>query len=107
MLLDLRGEAAQLLPFRDAVCLAIALEAKVPEPPVMEFLVFLGLDEAGGSLGVVDAFHARSPLRIWAIWMKRMSSPSRSAQPFWCIRHDMSAETMYSAPAFLWSATLS
>ena len=99
MLLDLGGEVAQLLPFRNAMCLAVALESEIPKPPVVEFLVRLGGDEVGGRLGMIDPLHARSPFRIWAIWIKRMSSPSRSAQPFWCIRHDISADTMYSAPA--------
>ena len=30
VLLDLRGEVTQLLPFRDAVCLAIAFEPEIP-----------------------------------------------------------------------------
>ena len=81
------------------MCLAVTLEPEIPKPPVVEFLVLLGGDEVGGRLGMIDPPHARSPFRIWAIWIKRMSSPSRSAQPFWCMRHDMSAETMYSAPA--------
>ncbi len=38
--------------------------------------------------------HCRAPLRICAIWMNRMGEPSRSAQPFWCIKQDVSAETM-------------
>src|SRR6516162_1948891 len=99
VLLDLGCEGAQLLPFRNATCLAIPLEPQIPKPPVMEFLVGLGGDEFGGCLGMIDPLHARSPLRICAIWIKRISRPTRSAQPFWCIRHDMSAETMYSAPA--------
>jgi hypothetical protein len=48
----------------------------------VEFLVRLGSDEFGRCLGMIDPLHARSPLRICAIWMKRMSRPSRSAQPF-------------------------
>jgi len=43
--------------------------------------------------------HALAPLRIWAIWMNFIGTPMRSAQPFWCIRHELSAETTYSAPA--------
>src|SRR5262249_44856004 len=99
VLFDLGCENAQLLPFRNCARLAVALESEIPKPPVVEFLVGLGGDEFRGCLGMIDPLHARSPLRICAIWMKRMSRPTRSAQPFWCMRHDMSAETMYSAPA--------
>jgi len=41
------------------------------------------------------------------MWMNFTGDPMRSAQPFWCIRHDMSAEAMYCAPALWWSSTLS
>src|SRR5438874_2008039 len=51
--------------------------------------------------------HALAPLRICAIWMNFNGTPMRSAQPRWCSRHDISADTMYSAPARAWSATLS
>jgi hypothetical protein len=37
VLLDLRGKAAQLLPFRNAVRLAVTLEPQIPQPAVMEF----------------------------------------------------------------------
>jgi Fe-S oxidoreductase len=43
--------------------------------------------------------HALAPFRIWAMWMNLIGTPMRSAQPCWCIRHDESADTMYSAPA--------
>ena len=53
---------------------------------------------------VVDSFrwrsHALAPFRIWAIWMNFIGTPMRSAQPRWCIRHELSAETIYSAPAW-------
>src|SRR4029450_9845980 len=39
--------------------------------------------------------------------MNLIGRPRRSAQPFWCIMQDMSADTMYSAPARRWSLTLS
>ena len=41
------------------------------------------------------------------MWMNFSGSPARWAQPRWCMTHDMSGETMYSAPAARWSATLS
>ena len=37
----------------------------------------------------------------------RVELSVRSAQPCWCIRHDMSPDTMYCAPASTWSRTLS
>ena len=157
---------AQLLPFRNAVHLAVALLAQVPEPLVVHLLVLGGGDEARGRLGLVDRAvavdlraarlllaglrpqrlrgslgmieaaaaaddrlgvvrslelrmkhgrlrgllrraHALAPLRIWAIWMNLIGTPIRSAQPCWCIRQEVSAETMYSAPARAWSLTLS
>src|SRR6266567_4568994 len=67
VLLDLGCEAAQLLPFRNATCLAVALEPEIPKPSVVEFLMGLGSDEFGGCLGMIDPPHARSPLRICAI----------------------------------------
>jgi hypothetical protein len=41
------------------------------------------------------------------MWMNFSPSPRRSEQPFWCIRHEESAETMYCAPLRSWSRTLS
>src|SRR6516162_9967760 len=46
-----------------------------------------------------SAVHSTAPFRIWAIWMNLIGTPMRSAQPCWCIRQEVSAETMYSAPA--------
>ena len=43
--------------------------------------------------------HALAPFKISAIWMNFIGTPMRSAQPCWCIRQDVSADTMYSAPA--------
>src|SRR5215469_4400155 len=53
------------------------------------------------------ACHSVAPFRIWAMWMNLIGTPMRSAQPCWCIRQELSAETMYSAPARAWSVTLS
>ena len=33
------------------------------------------------------------------MWMNFIGTPMRSAQPCWCIMQEVSAETMYSAPA--------
>ena len=41
----------------------------------------------------------RAPFSTWAMWMNLSGRPARRAQPCWCITHDMSGETMYSAPA--------
>jgi hypothetical protein len=35
------------------------------------------------------------------MWMNLMGTPMRSAQPSWCIRQELSADTMYSAGASL------
>src|SRR5947207_12315649 len=37
--------------------------------------------------------HALAPFRICAIWMNLIGTPMRSAQPCWCIRQEVSAET--------------
>src|SRR5271165_4649873 len=42
--------------------------------------------------------HALAPFRIWAMWMNLIGTPIRSAQPCWCMRQEVSADTMYSAP---------
>ena len=44
--------------------------------------------------------HAVAPLRMRAMWMNFSGTPTRSAQPFWCMRQEESAETTYSAPAW-------
>lgn len=99
--LDAGRFLAQFLPFGQHVHLGVALLAHVPQAFVMELEVGRVFQEMLGSPGVVDGSvaHWAAPLRICAIWMKRMGTPARSAQPCWCIMHDESAETMYSAPA--------
>jgi hypothetical protein len=107
VLLDRRGERAQLLPLGDRLRLGVALAAQVPEALVVELGVVLRFDEARRRLGVVDAAHALAPFSTCAMCTNLIGAPARCAQPRWCIRHDMSGETMYSAPAARWSATLS
>ncbi len=52
--LDGRGQRAQLLPLGDAVHLAVALLAQIPQPLVMHLLVLGRGDEAGRSFRLVD-----------------------------------------------------
>src|SRR5205085_12514784 len=99
VLLDRRGERAQLLPFGHRGHLAVALAAQVPEAPVVELDVVLRLDELRGRFGMVVALHPRVPFITYAMCMNFTRVSMRSAQPFWCMRHDMSPEPMYSAPA--------
>ena len=89
------------------LALAVALLAQVPQALVVEVDVVLRLDELRGRFGVVDAvvMH-RAPFSTCAMWMNFSGSPARSAQPCWCMTHDMSGETMYSAPARGWSFDL-
>src|ERR1700680_1957048 len=54
VLLDRRSERPKLLPFGNAVHLAVALLSQIPEPLVMHLLVLGGGDEARGSLLLVD-----------------------------------------------------
>ena len=93
---------AQLASVRDAVRLRIPLGPQVPQAPVVKRDVVRLLQERACRLRVIDPDglgHPRAPLRTCAMWMKRASSFMRSAQPCWCMRHDMSPETMYCAPA--------
>ena len=50
VLLDRRSERAQLLPFGNAVHLAVALLTQIPQPLVMHLLVLGGGNEARGRL---------------------------------------------------------
>ncbi len=54
VLLDRRSERPKLLPFWNAVHLAVTLLSQVPESLVMHLLVLGGGDEARGSLLLVD-----------------------------------------------------
>ena len=54
VLLDRGGERAQLLPFGNAVHLAVALLAQIPQPLVVHLLVLGRGDEARRGLGLVD-----------------------------------------------------
>src|ERR1700738_1704777 len=54
VLLDRRSERPKLLPFGNAVHLAVALLPQIPEPLVMHLLVLGSGDEARGSLLLVN-----------------------------------------------------
>src|SRR4029079_6906481 len=105
--LDRRGERAQRFPLGHRLALGVALLAQVPQALVVEVGVVLRLDELRGGLGVIHPAHALAPLSTWAMWMNFSGRAARRAQPCWCMTHDMSGETMYSAPAPWWSSTLS
>ena len=79
--LDRGRQRAQLFPFGQLLAHPIALFAQIPQPLVMKVDVVLRLDELGRGFRVVDAFHARAPFRICAIWMNLIGRPSRSAHP--------------------------
>ena len=66
VLLDVRGELTQFLPFGDAVRLAVALLAQIPEPGIMERLVLFVGDKARRRFGMIQPAHSRAPLRICA-----------------------------------------
>src|SRR6516162_2405500 len=54
MLVDRRGEGAQLLPFGNPMHLAVALLPQVPQPLVMHLLVLGRRNEARGGFRLVD-----------------------------------------------------
>src|ERR1700675_4436974 len=54
VLLDRRSERPKLLPFGNAVHLAVALLPEIPEPLVMHLLVLGRGDEARGGLRLVN-----------------------------------------------------
>ena len=70
MLLDRRGETAQLLPLRQTVHLLVALLAHLPKPFVVKLEMFRGCKKAPGGFGMIDgaiaaldrAFGLRLPL---------------------------------------------
>src|ERR1700732_1479795 len=86
VLLDRRSERPKLLPFGNTVHLAVALLPQIPQALVMHLLVLGGGDEARGGLCLVDR-----PVAV----------------DLGTTRHELSADTMYSAPACAWSRTLS
>src|SRR4030088_2147282 len=76
VLLDRRSERPKLLPFGNAVHLAVALLSQIPEPLVMHLLVLGSGDEARGSLLLVDRPVAadlgppRLRLGTWLQWLR-------------------------------------
>src|ERR1700694_522754 len=133
MFLDVRREGTHLLPFRHQPHLIVTPLSQRPEPLIVLFLMTGSGKESLGRFRLIDRpvalvactawlrldfrvvwtialcalFHAAAPFRICAIWMNFMGTLSRSAQPRWCMRQELSAETIYSALAFAKSWTLS
>src|SRR5258706_11092822 len=69
MFLDRRCKGAKLLPFGNAMHLAVALLTEIPQPLVMHLLVLGGINEARGCLRLIDGpiamdFRA-ARLRLW------------------------------------------
>src|SRR5262249_7136260 len=117
VLLDLRGQLAQLLPLRHAGDRLVAVLAHPPDQAVVGGLVQLEGDEPRRQpFGINRTGHSTSPfdvtpdscplpsdfcpltpdpcstgppLRIWAMWMTFIGSLRRSMTPFMCSRHDM------------------
>src|SRR5258708_7190412 len=99
MLLDLRSQRAELLPFRHVRDGLVAVLAHAPDLPVVGGLMHLQRDETRGSpFGIDGTAHRGPPFRISAMWMTFIGNFRRSITPFICIRQDMSAEAMYSTP---------
>src|SRR5262249_28035158 len=99
VLLDLRGQLAQLLPLRHAGDRLITVLAHSPHEAVVGGLMHLRDDDGRGPpLGIDGMGHGVPPSKIWAMWTTFSGSFSRSITPFMWSRQDMSAETMYSAP---------
>ena len=76
MLLDRRGERAQLLPFGDAVHLAVALLPQIPQPLVVHLFVLGRGNKTDGGFRLVDGAiavdlgAARLGLRARAQWFR-------------------------------------
>src|SRR4029453_4207877 len=118
--LDLRREGAHLLPFGHRPHLLVATLSQRPEPSIVLLLMTGSGKEPLGRLRLIDRSaalvacaarlwldfrvlwpivggemaHAPAPFRICEIWMNFMGTLSRSAQPRWCMRQELSAETM-------------
>src|SRR5262249_654551 len=96
VLLDLRGQLAELLPFRHASDRLVAVVAHPPDEAVVGRLVYYEGDEARGPpFGIDGMGHSVTPFRIWAMSMTFSGSLRRSITPFIWSRQDMSAEAMY------------
>src|ERR1700720_3575695 len=93
MLLDLRCQLPQPLPFRHAPCGLVALASQHPEQLVKVLLVSLIAEKSDRVLCLVDSTHWATPFKTCARWRTFTFAPRRCAQPCRCIRHDISEET--------------
>ena len=95
--LDLRAEAAQLLPFRDEAAGDVPLVAHEPDRLVVPVQAGIVRDELRGPLGVLR--HRVASSSSSATCRTRSFLPSRLIKPSRCMRQDMSAPAITSAPA--------
>src|SRR6202023_4098602 len=103
--LDLRGQAAQLLPCGHEAARDVALVADEPDRLVVPVHARLVRDERSGALGMLG--HRVASSSSSATCRTRSFLPSRRIRPSRCMRQELSAPGITSAPARSWSATRS
>src|SRR5271165_2034478 len=94
MLLDLRGQITQLLPFGYPTGRLVAPGPQHPQQPVQVLLVSPVADKLGRVRCLVYDVHWVTPFNICAIWRIFRWVPKRLEQPCRCMRQDISEETI-------------
>src|SRR5208337_4217248 len=94
MLLDLRGQLTQLLPFGYAAGRIVAPGWQHPQQLIHVLLVSTVADKLGRVLCLVHDVHWVTPFNICAMWRTFRLVPKRLEQPCRCMRQDMSEETI-------------
>src|SRR4029077_16137606 len=97
MRLDLRAQAAQLLPFGDEAAGHVALVAHEPDRLVLPVHALVVGDEVLGALRVLA--HRVASSSSSATWRTRSFFPSRRRRPSRCIKQETSPPVITSAPA--------
>src|SRR3981081_3182019 len=94
MLLDLRRQVTQLLPFRYAAGRLVSPGSQHPQQLIQVLLVSSVVDKLRRVFCLVYDVHWVTPFNICAIWRTFRSVPKRLEQPCRCMRQDMSEETI-------------
>src|SRR3712207_5454994 len=102
---QLAGFVAQLFPFGNRLAYFIPFGANHPKSFVMPCRHLAVLQELFSSFRM-SCTHSPDA-KISTICMTRTGKCSRSMTPCMCIRHELSAPVIYSAPVPIWSFTLS
>src|SRR5258706_14877222 len=80
MLLDLRGQITQLLPFGHAACRLVAPGSQHPHQLIEVLLVSPVAEERDSVLCLIYDAHRPTPFKTCAIWRNFTFTPKRCAQ---------------------------